>query len=307
MKDSKYAPIIIFAFNRLEPLKATVSSVLSNPEASESDLFIFVDGPRPNKEGEKDKVQSVQSFVKTISGFKSLTYYFSDRNKGLAGSIISGTTEVINKYGRVIVLEDDLYVSQSFLRFMNEMLGKFECVDKVMQISGYGTLLTHIGSYKYHAYLNLRARSWSWATWKNRWDTVDWDVKDYNQIKKSKKLQCEFNKGGSDLFGMLKGYFDHTNNSWYIRFDYSMHKQSKYSIQPVRSLVRNDGFGTNATHCSGYNRFKIDFEPIHEGDFLVPLNLEPNLSIIKNAIRFNSIPYRIYGKLISFLKVIIFK
>ena len=34
------APIIVFAFNRLESLKNTIDSVLRNPEASESELFV---------------------------------------------------------------------------------------------------------------------------------------------------------------------------------------------------------------------------------------------------------------------------
>lgn len=85
----KYAPIIIFAFNRLEPLKATVSSVLRNTEAAESDLFVFVDGARHGKEGEAEKVKAVQEYVKAIVGFKSVTVHFSEVNKGLGPSIIS--------------------------------------------------------------------------------------------------------------------------------------------------------------------------------------------------------------------------
>ena len=81
------APIIIFAFNRLDVLKRTIDSLLQNKEASESELYVFVDGPRKNKEGEAEKVSLVQDYVKTITGFKSLHYTFSTTNKGLANSI----------------------------------------------------------------------------------------------------------------------------------------------------------------------------------------------------------------------------
>lgn len=295
------APIIIFAFNRPEALKNTVSSLLKNEEAQASDLYVFVDGARLNKEREEEKVKAVQDFVKSIKGFKNTQYFFSKENKGLANSIINGTTQIIEKYGKVIVVEDDLYVSSSFLRFMNEMLDRYEKDERIFQISGYGSRIKRPSDYLYDIYLNERAHSWSWGTWIDRWNTVDWDVKDYEELKKSRSEQNKFNKRGSDLFKMLKGYMEGKNNSWYIRFNYSMYKQKRYSINPFRSLVRNDGFNSEATHCNTYNRYKIDFEEKHQGDFIVPIHIEANEAIMKEAVKYWSIPYRIYGKIMTFI------
>lgn len=292
-----YAPIIIFAFNRLDSLRHTVDSLLSNNEVKDSDLYVFVDGARPNKAGEQEKVCSVQEYVKTITGFRSVTWRFADSNKGLAASVISGTTEVIEKYGKVIVVEDDLYLSQSFLCYMNEMLDRYEQDNRVMQVSGYSSRLARKCDYTWDVYLSERAHSWSWGTWKDRWETVDWDVTDFPQLRASRKLQRAFCKRGSDLYGMLKGYMEGRNNSWYIRFNYSMYKQHRYSVCPVRSLVRNDGFTAEATHCNTYNRYKIDFENNHEGLFSVPEHLEPNERIMRDSVKYWSLRYRIYGKL----------
>lgn len=298
----QYAPIVVFAFNRLDALKSTISSLLRNDEAKSSDLFVFVDGARVGKVGEKELVENVREYVKEISGFKSVRYFFSEENKGLAQSIIGGTTQIINEFGKIIVVEDDLFVSQSFLKFMNEMLNLYEKDGRIMQISGYGCKLSKIRNYSFDLYMNERAHSWSWATWKDRWDTVDWGVSDFSQLESSRKLKKAFNKRGSDLFKMLKGYMMGKNNSWYIRFNYSMFKQHKYSIMPVRSLVRNDGFGCGATNCKNYNRYKIDFEEKHLGEFKVPDVIEPCERIIRNSVRFWSIPYRIYGKIRTFLE-----
>lgn len=100
-----YAPIVVFGFNRPDALKNTISSLLLNKEAKDSDLFVFVDGPREGKAGEKEKVEKVREYVKSIKGFKSLHYTFSEKNKGLADSIIGGVSQVINPHGKVIVLE----------------------------------------------------------------------------------------------------------------------------------------------------------------------------------------------------------
>ena len=295
------APIVIFAFNRLEVLRNTVESLKANSEAADSDLFVFVDGARIGKPGEEGKVRAVREYVKGIKGFKALHYTFSDKNKGLARSVIEGTTKVVNEYGKVIVVEDDLFLSKSFLLFMNKMLSLYECDKRVMQVSGFGTKLNNLGGYPYDAYLNERAHSWSWGTWRDRWATVDWDVSDFDILKADKKRQREFCKRGSDLFSMLRKYMEGKNNSWYIRFEYSMFKQRRYTVCPIRSLVRNDGFIAEATHCNVYNRYKINFEECHEGDFNVPERLQPVEHIMREAVKYWSVRYRIYGKIRTLL------
>lgn len=293
------APIIIFAFNRLNTLISTIESLKLNPEAKWSDLIFFVDGPRKMKSGEQEIVSKVQEYIKSIEGFKSIKYYFSNENMGLAPSIISGVTHIIDEYGTAIVLEDDLYVSKSFLRYMNQMLETYQNDHRIFQISGYSPKLScHISE---DIYLNERAQSWSWATWKDRWDSVDWQVLDYEHFSKDRKLQKAFNSHGSDLSGMLKGYMTGYINSWYIRFCYAMHKQHKYTICPTKSLVRNDGFTGDGTHCNNYNRYKITFEKEHIGNFVAPRDLVPNSKIQKEAIKYWTIKYRIYGKIMTIL------
>ena len=51
--------------------------------------------------------------------------------------IISGVTEIVNQYGKVIVLEDDIVTSAGFLRYMNDALNWYENEEKVMHISAF--------------------------------------------------------------------------------------------------------------------------------------------------------------------------
>ena len=120
------APIILFAFNRLDSLKNTIQSLSQNEESQNSDLYVFVDGARLGKPGEDEKVKAVQEYVKRIKGFKSLNYTFCDRNKGLGNSIIQGVSQVINQFGKAIVLEDDLVFAKNFLSYMNQGLDKYK-------------------------------------------------------------------------------------------------------------------------------------------------------------------------------------
>jgi GT2 family glycosyltransferase len=112
----KLAPITLFVYNRLDHTIDTVMALQKNDLSKESELFIFSDGPK-NKDDEK-KVLAVRKYIKSIKGFKKVTIFESKKNKGLANSIISGVTKIINKYGRIIVLEDDIVTSKYFLIFL---------------------------------------------------------------------------------------------------------------------------------------------------------------------------------------------
>ena len=194
VNSDNLAPIIVVAFNRPELFKATLGSLKVNPLATESDLYIYIDGVRENHSEDKEKVDDVIAIA----------------NKA------DGATEILNVYGKVIVIEDDLYLSPSFLTYMNIMLQEYENDQRVMQITGFGPLIRHSERYDFDHYLTKRAHSWTWGTWKDRWETIDWEVKDFDELASSKKKQNALNKNGSDLYKMLKGWKTGQNNSWYF-------------------------------------------------------------------------------------------
>lgn len=290
-----YAPIVVFAFNRLEPLKRCVASLLANSEAAESDLIVFVDGARPNKEGEEEKVETVREYVKTITGFKSLAYHFSDVNKKLGPSIIAGVTEVMNQYGRAIVIEDDLIASKNMLAFVNLGLQQYEKVQEVFSISAYTNIVKIPKGYPYDAYFCPRSTSWGWATWKDRWDSVDWELKDWDTVEANAKA---FNRwGGSDCFGMLKGWHEGRNQSWAIRFCYNQFVQDRQSLFPIISKIDNEGFDGSGTNCKQWSRYKFDFDQTEEKRFNMPPDVSVDKKLRKEFLSYYSIPIRIYSRL----------
>lgn len=297
LNHSDISPIIVVAFNRPELFKATLDSLKANPLATESDLYIYIDGARESHAEDQEKVEKVIAIANQASGFKTVTVCHSPRNKGLAKSIIGAATKILNEYGKVIVIEDDLYLSPGFLTYMNIMLQEYEADHRIMQITGFGPLIRHSEKYDFDHYLTRRAHSWTWGTWKDRWETVDWEVSDFEELSTSPKKQKALNRNGSDLYKMLKGWKTGQNNSWYIRFHYAMHKQGRFTVAPLRSLVRNDGFGVDATHCNVYNRYKTDFQDEFKADWNLSCGKEWNEAIDKESTRFWSLPYRIYGKI----------
>lgn len=163
-----------------------------------------MDGPREGKVGEKEKVEVVREYVKSITGFKSLHYTFAENNKGLADSIIGGVSEIINQYGRVIVLEDDLVLMPNFLNFLNQGLDYYENNQKVMSVCGHSCKVKVPADYPYDAYFFTRSSSWGWATWKDRWNLVDWKLNDWDSVVAKRKAFIK--SQGSDVFKMLNDW-----------------------------------------------------------------------------------------------------
>ena len=145
----KYAPIVAFAYNRADKIIGCLKSLELNPEASGTDLYIYCDGAK-NNEG-LPKVQKTRDELHEYeknSSFASVTIIEASQNKGLAASIIAGVTEVINKYGRAIIVEDDLVVSGRFLEYMNGALDYYKDNDKIGAISAYTYPLKALVSYE---------------------------------------------------------------------------------------------------------------------------------------------------------------
>jgi hypothetical protein len=185
-----------------------------------------------------------------------------------------------------------------FLKFMNEALDRYEKDERIFSVCGYGLRIKRPKGYEGDVYLSLRSSSWGWATWKNRWLSVDWEVKDWEELSTHARMQRAFNRGGSDMFGMLRGYMTGQNNSWAIRFCYSQFKQRKSSVHPFLSFVDNEGFGEEATNCNQkYSRFKVDLNGEVSPTLHLPQNLQINKEIIRANYRYHSLIIRIYSKI----------
>jgi glycosyltransferase involved in cell wall biosynthesis len=243
------SPVCLFTYNRLDETKKTILALNNNYLASVSDLFIFSDGWKD--EISKESVQCVRKFLTTIDGFKSVTVIERPENYGLAKSIITGVTDILDKYGRVIVLEDDLITSTNFLSYMNQALSFYRDNNKVWSISGFSFPIQYPKGYEFDNSFGVRASSWGWATWKDRWSEVDWKVSDYEEFMRNKSMQKQFKQGGSDLVRMLSKQMSGTIDSWAIRFTYSQFKHGSYDVLPVQSKVVNIGFNGDATNTQG--------------------------------------------------------
>lgn len=262
------APIILFVYNRPEHTKKVVEGLLLNSEASNSELFIFADGPKPtiSEKGLKD-LKRVREYIHTISGFKEIHIDESDINRGLANATIRGCSKVINKYGRMIVMEDDDVPNKYFLSYINRCLDVFKDDEHVWCVSGYtDTSLLPPNDGEDLFFVN-RPSSWGFGTWKRCWDKVIWDLPTLRGLVSYKKLMNDFDKwGGTDSSYIMKDLMNGRNSSWSIRYNFAAFLNHSYTILPNKTLIENIGCDGTGTHC-GLIEYHLD---MMEREVIIP-------------------------------------
>lgn len=252
--------------------------------ASETPLHVFSDAPR--NDTPRQPVEEVRSYIRTITGFRSVTLIERPTNYGLAHSVIDGVTGLCEKYGRVIVVEDDLVTSSRFLTYMNDALTVYEHDARVMQISGH---IAHVPEFarRTEALFVPFVTSWGWGTWERAWKQFDPSAQGWEKIRDDRALRKRFNLDDHfDYATMMQMQLDGKVDSWAIRWYLSVFSRSGMALFPPRSLVRNIGF-TSGTHGSRVLRWTLSRQPISDEPVSFPrvTQVEDNdYALVKKAL-----------------------
>jgi len=244
------APIVLFVYNRPWHTQQTLDALAKNTLALDSELIVFCDGPKEGLVASSlELIEKTREIVKGESRFHSVQVIESKENKGLADSIIGGVTEVVNQYGKIIVLEDDLITSPGFLQYMNDALWLYENEPRVMHISGFiYPVLTPLPE----TFFIKPTSCWGWGTWKRAWDYFKKDVDNQIEALEKSNAWSEFTFENSYL-SYKKQLFLNKNkeiNTWAIFWQTSVFLNNGLSLHPYPSLVQNIGFDGSGVHCA---------------------------------------------------------
>jgi hypothetical protein len=260
-----HPPITLFTYARPDHTQRTVEALLQNPGVNEHDLIVYSDAARTTDKAQA--VATVREYLKTITGFRSVTIHPRPHNYGLAKSIIEGVTEVLSKYERIIVLEDDMVTSPHFLSYMNEALDRYANDDRVISVHGY---VYPVQETLPEAFFLRGADCWGWATWRRGWALFKPDGQALLDELKRRNLVKAFDFNG--VYGysqMLESQIKGANDSWAIRWYASAFLANKLTLYPGRSLVHNignDGTGThsgsNSNHDVPLSKYPINLSEI---------------------------------------------
>jgi hypothetical protein len=294
------APIGISVYTRLTHFKSTVSALAKNKLADRSDLYIFSDAAKP---GDERLVEKVRDFAKSISGFKSLTVVEREFNSRVNNNR-GGHKLLLEKYGKMIWLEDDIVTSPGFICFLNEALDFYENKNNVLSITAYSPPFT-IGciSSKKDVFFLARFNAWGMAIWKDRYELI----REVDPELLSSRLVRKLRKSGDDIPGMVRMDLRGDINALDVRAMFWQNVYDYWTVYPKRSLVQNIGFDGSGVHCGVSDRFSHENLWDKTSNFVFDDSPKANKSVLHENARFRKMPVlkRLYDQLPESLKKIL--
>ena len=250
-KTESYAPVLIIAFNRFDHFRQLIDSLILNDEKSNTEIYIYIDGPK--NENDSAVIKKIINYsVNFEKLFKKINIVERKFNIGLAKNITNSINDVLSKHNKIIVLEDDIIVSSSFLKYMNWALNFYQKYKNVWHINAHNHIkinyLTFLSQPK-NIFLWRGMDCWGWATWKSKWLHYSKDpeslIKNFTQDD-----IYRFNYDNTlDLWRQViqnkKGIID----TWAIFWYATIFKNNGLSVSPYHRYVKNIGFDGSGIHC----------------------------------------------------------
>ena len=292
-----YAPVIVFTYKRPEHLQNLLSSLEQNIESKFTDLFIYID--KADNPQDKSYNDEVINTANKEWNFKSMKIVVREKNFGLKNNITSGIDEILSKYEKAIVLEEDLEVSTSFLNYMNTSLSTYKSNKKVWHISGYSQSTIYENSTS--SYFGQEMNCWGWGTWHDRWENIHKNFK--NNLKNLDSREIEkFN-----FYGLNKNNYNqillnesNTISTWAIFWYQTIFLNGGLCLNPSRSLVKNKGFDGSGEHKSTSNFYEIN--KVNDNyNIKFPKNVKKS-KLYENLLKFEYLRYNIKNYFLYHLK-----
>lgn len=301
------APIVFFAYNRPGHTRLVLESLRNNRLADRSKLFIYLDGPKPDATQETlSVIAEVKKVVRAKQWCKEVNIIEATENKGLIQSIAEGVTRMVNEFGRVIAMEDDVLLSPGFLTYMNDALDLYENNPKVMHIAAYRR--PEFGQVEVieSTYFFYHTTTWGWATWKRAWDHFKLDPLAVHEAVKKKGNINRLNMDGTfEFFWGLKAVAKGKLRSWNAIWHSTVFLNDGMCLYPQKSLVSNIGHDGSGTNCVPDDRFEIASDALADSIVVNAIPLKEHEGIKKHYIAMHSYRYKLLFALKHYLRYLV--
>lgn len=242
------APIGLSTYARLSHLAQTVLALKRNQLANESELYVFSDAPRP---GDEEKVAAVREYLRTIDGFKAVHIVERTENNRVANNR-GGMRMLLDKYGKMIFLEEDVVTAPGFLLYMNTALKRYEDEKQVFSITGWCPKLNQAELLEEGSTFFIpRSCAWGLGIWKDRFEKINpISIEDMAALQgDSIAMRRIHRQMGRDILPMMQAESLGQINALDIRCCYHQAVTGELTLYPYPSLIRNIGLDGSGEHC----------------------------------------------------------
>lgn len=292
-------PVVLIGFARPEHTRRTLAGIR---QARPADLYVVLDGPRPDRPDDVPRCAEVRAVVEQEVDWPCTVHRrYSTENLGCEGNVELGLDWVFSQVQAAIIFEDDCVADPTFFPFAEELLGRYRDDQRVWQVAGNShsvpeALFGH-DSYRFAAWASV----WGWATWADRWQrhraafprthrpagglTGHEPVR---AVPAQPRGELLVTRGGRWHFREAADSDDVVTHGWDKQWWLTMLTEGGLAATPSRNLVENIGMGAGATH--GIHEREMDpavampFPLRHPAVVALDVEVERELELLLNRV-----------------------
>lgn len=266
-------PVLFCTFNRIDCTKKVFTRIREKKPVK---LYLLSDGPRKEVKGENEKVLEVRKYVEENIDWECQVYTnYASVNMGCGKRMASGISWAFEQEEELIILEDDCMPDVSFFDYCKELLNLYRHEERVFLIGGSNSLGKWKGkdSFGFSPFVE----NWGWATWKRAWKYYDYNISEWKDQKiPSSMKRIMDDKAIRYYCNLFDKVYTHEIDTWDYQLQYMVFQKNMLTIVPNKCLVKNIGFGPDATHTkeSSVELYSEDHEMVFP--MTIPLNIKNN-------------------------------
>lgn len=250
-------PVLLIIYNRP---KVTKKQLYSLSKINLKNFYVFCDGP--SNVNEEKLVLETRELINNLTWKTNLKTNFQEKNLGCKNGVETALDWFFDNVEFGIILEDDCIPNKDFFKFTSDLLTRYKDDNRISIITGFNAGIS-LKNYSYSYYFSMYGGVWGWASWSNRWK--EYRNQDIKKLFNNKELISSLIKKG-----ISKTYLKYVGltmsgklDTWDYLWSFYNMSQNRLSIIPQKNLIRNIGFGHNATHTKiASNLTKIKHENI---------------------------------------------
>lgn len=264
MLDTTPPPVLLVVFNRPDVTARALAALRSIEPPT---MFVAADGPRAGHPGDAANCAKVRDLIGTIDWPCEVHRLEHDENLGLQVAMVTAVDWFFANVDRGVVLEDDCLCHPDFFALAEVVLDRHADDPSVAFVTATNLAPDRSfgdGSWFYASGGNV----WGWATWRRAWSghrTVieRWGaVRDDVARRPSPVARSLVRKADE---AAARGVW-----SWARAWHTAVLASGARVVVPARNLVRNVGFGPDATNTRS-SRHRLSGLPVDGlGPVLVP-------------------------------------
>ncbi len=282
-------PVLLIIFNRPDKVERLIDSL--RPIKSKK-VYVSADGPREDVPTDNVRCTLAREAISKIDWPCEVFTNFHERNTGADFGPEKALNWFFDNVDEGIVLEDDCLAHPDFFRFTEDMLSRYRDNEKIMMISGnnfQNGISRGEGSYYFSKYPS----TWGWASWRRAWKHYDTKTSDYVEFMNKNTLDTICQSDNEKKYWTK--FFEKINSGklehWDIKWIFAIWNNNGISITPNVNLVKNVGFGYDATHTFKHDDMMV-VNTDEIGEIIPPssitVNREADAYLFKHVYQFTN-------------------